>query len=488
MSMAIEPPPTVPEETPMIPGETPIIAEDEAQAAIRLVRALSGKLGTIGLDAHDAASHLSDVAKQFERQDKQLQRLRVSAEAMVEANKQIDRATETAHATAESAHAALETSRQTIAQAIARVAMLVDAVERIERRLGEIRSSLDEVASVSGTIEAIALRTNLLALNATIEAAHAGAAGRGFAVVAGEVKLLAGQARAATLTIGKTVGTLSGQIATLIAESTGAAADAVATRDGTRHIEDAVASVGKSVATLTSLSGTVATTARSNLDQCGTLITELDTLDGGVAGASKDLRAADAEVTSLLGKLEDIVDAVATDRVVTADTPYLDAVRDIAAEVSATFEAAIDRRELTLEDLFDDRYIEIPKTNPKQFMARYTDVADRRLTPIQERALKMLPHIQFCRSIDRNCYVATHNLYCSKPQGPDPAWNDTNSRNRRFFKHRAMLVAAQSQKPVQLQTMRREMGGKFVMMKTAGAPVWVRGRHWGAVSIAYILL
>ena len=51
-----------------------------------------------------------------------------------------------------------------------------------------------------------------------------------------------------------------------------------------------------------------------------------------------------------------------------------------------------------------------------------------------------------------------------------------------------MLVAAQSQKPVQLQTMRREMGGgKFVMMKTAGAPVWVRGRHWGAVSIAYIL-
>ena len=51
-----------------------------------------------------------------------------------------------------------------------------------------------------------------------------------------------------------------------------------------------------------------------------------------------------------------------------------------------------------------------------------------------------------------------------------------------------MLVAAQSQKPVQLQTMRRDMGGgKFVMMKTAGAPVRVRGRHWGAVSIAYIL-
>jgi methyl-accepting chemotaxis protein len=51
-----------------------------------------------------------------------------------------------------------------------------------------------------------------------------------------------------------------------------------------------------------------------------------------------------------------------------------------------------------------------------------------------------------------------------------------------------MLVAARSEKPVQLQTMRRDMGGgKFVMMKTAGAPVRIGGRHWGAASIAYIL-
>jgi methyl-accepting chemotaxis protein len=460
----------------------------ESKAAVGLIQALSGKLGNVGLDAHDAASHLNDVAKQFQRQEVQLQHLRASAEAMVEANKEIDRATEAAHETTESAHAALAASRQTIVEAVARVATLVDAVERIERSLGQIRNSLDEVAGISSSIDAIARRTNMLALNATIEAARAGEAGRGFAVVAGEVKSLAAETRTATLSIGKTVGTLSAQITSLIAESTGAAKDAMATRDGTRHIEEAVASVSESVETLTGLSGTVATTARSNLEQCGTLITELDTLDSGVAGAAKNLRSADTEVTSLLGKLEEIVDTVATGGVRTPDSPYLDAILGIAAEVAATFEAAIDQGELTMDDLFDDRYVEIARTNPQQFMSRYTDVADRRLMPIQERALKQLPHVVFCRCIDRNCYVATHNLYCSKPQGSDPAWNDANSRNRRFFKHRAMLVAAQSERPVQLQTMRREMGGgKFVMMKTAGAPVRVRGRHWGAASIAYIL-
>jgi methyl-accepting chemotaxis protein len=475
--------------TPLTPlAPLPAVSEDEARAAVSVVRSLSGKLGALGLDVHDGTSHINDVAKQFERQEAQFQRLRTSAEVMVEANRQIDRATETVHATAESARTELEASRQTIGQAVGRVGVLIEAVERIERRLGAIGSSLDEVAGISGAIEAIARQTNLLALNATIEAARAGEAGRGFAVVAGEVKTLAAETRAATLRIGKTVGTLSVQIADLIGESTGVTKDAVATRAGTGVIEEAVERVSESFSTLTTLSGTIATTARGNLDQCGTLILELDTLDDGVAVASKDLRAADAEFTKLLGRLEELVDEVATGGVSTADTPYLDAIRNIAAEVAATFEAAIDNGELTLDDLFDDRYVEIPKTNPQQFVTRYTDVADRRLTPIQERVLQQLPHVQFCRCIDRNCYVATHNLYCSKPQGPDPVWNDTNCRNRRFFKHRAMLIAAQSQKPVQLQTMRRDMGGgRFVMMKTAGAPVWIRGRHWGAASIAYIL-
>src|SRR5262249_20498160 len=194
-----------------------LISDDSGGAA--LVRAISRRLGTIGLGVHDAAANISSVASQFERQEALLQNLRQSARTMAEANRQIDNDTEISHRTAESGQSDLVGSRNAIAQAISRVASLVDSVERIEKHLAIVATSLDEVAGISGSIEAIARQTNLLALNATIEAARANEAGRGFAVVAGEVKALSGQTREATSKITRTIGALSDQIAKLTEES-----------------------------------------------------------------------------------------------------------------------------------------------------------------------------------------------------------------------------------------------------------------------------
>ncbi|WFN36251.1 methyl-accepting chemotaxis protein [Methanomicrobium antiquum] len=69
----------------------------------------------------------------------------------------------------------------------------------------DLTERVKEVGKVVKLINDIASQINLLALNAAIEAARAGEHGRGFAVVAGEVKNLAGEARAATESIDNVV-------------------------------------------------------------------------------------------------------------------------------------------------------------------------------------------------------------------------------------------------------------------------------------------
>jgi methyl-accepting chemotaxis protein len=461
---------------------------EELPALRAFVGELSVKLGTVGLDIYEAAANVTQVAGQLERQNTQFGRLRSSSDVLLQANRQIDVATDTAHKTADAARADLQNSRQAIAGAVGRVAALVDAVTRIEQRLGAIGNSLSEVAGISGAIEAIARQTNLLALNATIEAARAGEAGRGFAVVAGEVKALAGQTREATLRIGGTIAQLSGQISSLISESSGAAADAQATRAGTGVIEEAVERVGQGLATLTELSGGIATTSRGNLGHCQALIGELDQLDKGVHAASENVSGADTQLARLLDYVEALVGQLGTGIIVTPDTPYVGASRQMAAEIAATFLEAVAQGELTLEDLFDERYVEIANTNPQQFLTRFTAVADRRLPPILERFLGALPHITFAIAVDRNYYLPTHNRQYSKPQGADPIWNEANCRNRRFYKPRHAAAGNDGSRPVYLQLRRRDMGGgRYVMIKNCSAAIHIDGRHWGNASIGYFL-
>jgi methyl-accepting chemotaxis protein len=466
------------------------------QAAESLVGALSRKLGTIGLEVHEAASVVKDVATQFERQEAQAKRLRESAQLMAGANRAIDDATATAHAAAESGQSELESSHRVVAQAVAQVGALADAVERVEKRLVAIGVSLDEVAGISSAIEAIASQTNLLALNATIEAARAGAAGKGFAVVAGEVKALAGQTRQATLKIGATVDTLSGQIASLLSESTSAAKGAQATREGAQVIAQAVDRVSQSFSKVAELSGTIATSARGNLQHCNTLITEVDTLDADVAASSAKVRKADGRFAEVLDLVAQAVDEIATAGVRTADTPYLDAAKELAARIMASFEEALERGEITLSDLFDQNFIAIPNTNPQQFLTKYTEMCDRRLPAILEPYLQLLPNVQYAVCVGPQNYLPTHNRQYSKPQGPDPVWNAANCRNRMVHKHQRTFTLAKNPADagdekvgsVRLFTRRRDLGGgQYQMVKTAVSPVWIRGRHWGPASIGYTL-
>lgn len=360
------------------------------------------------------------------------------------------------------------------------------AVTPIEERLGSFGTVLKELSSVASSIETIAKQTRVLSLNAGIEAARAGEAGRGFAVVAGEVKNLAEGTRAATERITSTVRSLVTQIEGLIGERGESAQHANHTGEGAEAVHGVLIRAHAAFSSVRRAIDSIGRSAASNLDACNATLEELGTRAQGVQLSSANLVQADQRIEGLLGLSEDLIRLIAESGVESADPAIILLGIDTAKRIGELFEAAIARGEITERQLFDERYREIPATNSKQFMTDYVEFADRVLPAIQDPRQRADSCIIFCVAWVKGGDLPTHNPEYRQPQSKDPVWNAAHWRNRRVFSDRAVQKVVRNTKRFLLQTDRRDMGGgRFVLMKDLSAPIWVRGRHWGAFRIGY---
>jgi methyl-accepting chemotaxis protein len=452
----------------------------------RLVDQLANRIGGLGVELADVAGNLQEVAGRVAVQSERFGHLQQTAETMVSANHDIASASQAVQTATTSAVNEITQSRAAVETAVAHITALIAAVGRIEGRLGAVGTALAQVAKVSGSIEAIAKQTNLLALNATIEAARAGAAGRGFAVVANEVKSLAEATRQATHLIGDTVRDLDGQVGNLIGESGDASLRAKSAGEGARQIQGIIVRVQDGFTSVGREIDGVAKAATSNLAHCDMVIEELGSLAKGVDLSSTDLKHADERVARLLETSEGLIELIADSGVETSDAPLIRIVIEAARQISAAFDSAIERGEISLDQLMDENYREIPGTDPKQYLTDYVAFTDRILPAIQDPIQKLDPRVVFCVAWAKGGYLPTHNPNYRLPQGPDPVWNNANCRNKRLFSDRAVKKVAANTKPFLLQTYRRDMGGgNFVLMKDVSSPIRVRGRHWGAFRMGF---
>jgi methyl-accepting chemotaxis protein len=452
----------------------------------RLVDQLANRIGTLGVELADVAGNLQEVAGRVSSQADRFGNLQKTAETMVSANHDIASASGAVQSATTAAVSEITQSRAAVETAVQHIAELIEAVGRIELRLGDVGAALAQVAKVSGSIEAIAKQTNLLALNATIEAARAGAAGRGFAVVASEVKSLAEATRQATHLIGDTVRDLDGQVGNLISASGDASLRAKNAGEGAQQIQGIIVRVQDGFTAVGREIDGVAKAASSNLAHCDTVIDELGNLAKGVELSSSDLKRADDRVAKLLELSEGLIELIADSGVETSDAPLIRIVVDTAKQISKAFETAVERGDITVDQLMDEKYREIAGTNPKQYLTDYVAFTDRILPAIQDPIQKIDPRVVFCVAWSKGGYLPTHNPNYRLPQGADPVWNNANCRNKRLFNDRAVKKVAANTKPFLLQTYRRDMGGgNYVLMKDVSSPIYVRGRHWGAFRMGF---
>lgn len=454
---------------------------------------IGDRAGRLGVEIADIAGLIGDLTALGQDQSQRAQGAITAAQEMAQVNTALSATMATARAAAEATQATLTQSADDMSSAltgaIAKIEALGNGAIALKSAIEKVAATIQQVQETSDAIRRIADDTQLLALNASIEAAHAGQAGAGFAIIAGAVRTLAEQARATTETNQSNLKVLSDTLSELVekAESNTATAEEAKTESSHAYTSiDELHALVTSVEAMTQEIGTMSEQVETNSASFSVLQDELSGLVEAVQAGSGKLARAKTRSDSILEISEDFILFIADSGIETPDSPIVSLCRETARAIGALFEQAVARNEIAMSDLFDERYVPIPNTDPQQLMTKFVKLTDKVLPPIQEPLLGADPRIVFCAAVDRNGYLPTHNLKYSQPQSPDPAWNSANCRNRRLFDDRTGLSAGRSTRRFLLQTYRRDMGGgNFALMKDASAPIYVHDRHWGGFRIGF---
>ena len=458
----------------------------EGGAGTALVVEVAEQAGRLGIEVVDVAGNIDAISETVAGQAGTLTRLHDAAGELQAGNASVSEAADAVLGSSRRAGADVEASRVAVRDSLAAIHTLVGWVGSVAEELESSRQALGDIGDIAKQINAIAERTHILALNARIEAARSGEAGKGFTVIADNVRQLADQSIDAAGTIDATLEKLGNQLGALAEHGNEAREHAEAARSATGSISSLIDTFGAAMGGVEEQVSAIADVASGSGRQVEHFLSGLSGLVSGVESSSQELAAARKRVHTLLDVSEALIGGIASMGAATPDTPFIDAVQQAAAQISALFEQAVASGAVRMEDLFDQDYRPVVGSNPVQVTTRFTTFTDRVLPAVQEPLLALDERVTFSAAVDRNGYLPTHNRKFSHPQTADPVWNTANCRNRRVFDDRTGLAAARNTKPFLLQTYRRDMGGgTFALMKDVSAPIVVRGRHWGGLRLAY---
>ena len=443
-------------------------------------------LGRLGLEIAISAEVIQEIADVSSQDQEQFSSFLGELHGLQETTNEISVNISEATTTSSQATAEINESHTTVESARAEITRMIEAANAGEQRMEELSKAIENVGGIINVINSIAKQTNLLALNATIEAARAGEAGKGFSVVAHEVKALASSTSDATTQIEETLEEIKNGFELLKTSSQETSFTA-------RHVGEKTETFS---CILNNVSGAMSTIDRKIgiIDQQMEVVNEA--CEGFISiseGVSTNLKQSSEKLSSSARTMRSVSDD--TDKMVLRNAQTGGNQEEYEIIQNATYasqklteliEAGLAAGQVTMDDLFDRNHEEIPGSNPVQYLAKHSRFMDEIAQPLIEEIIASNDRITFCTPIDDTAYVSTNSLAVSKPQGDDPVWNMANCRHHRYYLDRTCKRAGLNQKPLLLQTYRRDMGGGvFVSMKDVSAPIFIKGRHWGGFRVGY---
>jgi len=448
------------------------------------IRAVARDCGSLSIECSDVAGYVEEVANRIDVHLKMLDGLEEVTTRLLSDQERVSDSTDEARLLSEQAKAKLDAGREAIEGTISGFKGLTELVVQLGERMAGFASAMNQVQMVSSTIETIARKTNMLALNATIEAARAGDAGRSFAVVAAEVKKLAHDTRAATSQIASTIGELTREASAVTSEiKTGV--------DRSRAAQAGFGQIGDTVREVTEIVSMVDRQTEGIAHSTSLIQTSVDRVKAGLSDFAGDARDNGGQLIKAQKRLRHLemlsntmLNTLANSGAEIDDTPMILKGQGVMRQIAEQVEAGIDRGEIRVEDVFDRDYRERPGSNPKQYDTNFCDFADKVVQPILDMLQGSDNHIIGSTIGDVNGHVPTHMSERSKPQGDDPVWNDAHCRNRRVLIDDQTRYALQSNDPT-LMTYLMQRGDESIAVKNIYLPLFIKGRRWGNLELAY---
>lgn len=271
--------------------------------------------------------------------------------------------------------------RESLREAVALMRDISTQSEVTFSSLASLDGKVRQVQEVSESIESIARQTNLLALNAAIEAARAGEHGRGFAVVADEVRQLAALTSESTQKVT--------DIAALILAETEEVltkfhelADGVGKGSGAIEIVDQqLAGIFERTEKTQLQIASISDNTLESQNELMRIAQSMSSVSDGISASEQQMELLSAETEKLMEIAEETNGVLASLSSDNYHNAFYLIAKSAAERIGETFAKSVKQGEITLAELFDTNYAEIPGTNPVKHSTAFDTFCDRVLPP-----------------------------------------------------------------------------------------------------------